>query len=893
MESTIESTLENVEHGIRNALQRLSDARARLATQRSALNENRLVLVRAVSPLLLVYPAESALPAPSYSPCGASDTLLTPLLRGQSAKSAVAAGSSPRHNGLLCEVDRAEDFEDTIIISPAAAARERAPAPPTLLALQPLPPMSSPRALPQASTYAGFYSAMAARTQQLEEQCSSYYREHVKHAAKLQIAQVWAREVQPWFEKVVHRGFFQHVILRLDALNRRVVRLCRRLALDRPQYIPSRQCTIPIRRGMCAHGQMVGEEGHLHGRQPHSQCCPHLAGGVCNRGQTNGLRGVNGQVRSASDDGGEGQAAQKCGCTAEATSLSAPPSQQGRTSDAALKLDSADGNNHPMCSLWRQYIQMVSQPDALDDEHRQAGEESHSPPSPLLRTPRSLRHVWHVTMEGLTSSDAGAVSDSMTAEPPNALPAADSVSVGDVMPHPGCRLHQRGHIDALVRNLSDLVRRRASLHLPLPPQQSTLRLCNHDEHEHEVGCHDGRDDAAGDGRRGATALVRERLPLDTGSPPVALHHSHLCVLLCCAMQLCSLAQLCNAIRAGQPLCYVTPPPQLAYDADVGGCSGDDNVADDGIGGVEVVHIGPHEPMTVSARATDGPFTCQRTCEGQIAEALAAVYHTVPCLLSQLSLALQKRRGGAEYSGNAQREERSEVAASETDEATGSKPCAASAEEDRFCVTNSAADAGAGKDSATGAALWPTVGDAARDRDAFVRRWLSLASSLLTTELPPPSTPLTEVPSVYARVLRVGSLFRSLLDAAEDECDERLLQPAAGAASAVLSPTTTTPLTTARADVSTLATHEIHVAQRNTTAAHRIARAVPASSIPLAATTRVSTLRQMELQTRQQWQSMETSLSVARSMAAAALKRAAPSDDEAGDVAVLRAPMPLA
>ncbi|TPP41233.1 hypothetical protein CGC21_32320 [Leishmania donovani] len=798
MESTIESTLENVEHGIRNALQRLSDARARLATQRSALNENRLVLVRAVSPLLLVYPAESVLPAPSYSPCGASDTLLTPLLRGQSVKSAVAAGSSPRHNGLLCEVDRAEDFEDTIIISPAAAARERAPAPPTLLALQPLPPMSSPRALPQASTYAGFYSAMAARTQQLEEQCSSYYREHVKHAAKLQIAQVWAREVQPWFEKVVHRGFFQHVILRLDALNRRVVRLCRRLALDRPQYIPSRH-----------------------------------------------------------DDGGEGQAAQKCGCTAEATSLSAPPSQQGRTSDAALKLDSADGNNHPMCSLWRQYIQMVSQPDALDDEHRQAGEESHSPPSPLLRTPRSLRHVWHVTMEGLTSSDAGAVSDSMTAEPPSALPAADSVSVGDVMPHPGCRLHQRGHVDALVRNLSNLVRRRASLHLPLPPQQSTLRLCNHDEHEHEVGCHDGRDDAAGDGRRGATAL------------------------------------LCNAIRAGQPLCYVTPPPQLAYDADVGGCSGDDNVADDGIGGVEVVHIGPHEPMTVSARATDGPFTCQRTCEGQIAEALAAVYHTVPCLLSQLSLALQKRRGGAEYSGNAQREERSEVAASETDEATGSKPCAASAEEDRFCVTNSAADAGAGKDSATGAALWPTVGDAARDRDAFVRRWLSLASSLLTTELPPPSTPLTEVPSVYARVLRVGSLFRSLLDAAEDECDERLLQPAAGAASAVLSPTTTTPLTTARADVSTLAIHEIHVAQRNTTAAHRIARAVPASSIPLAATTRVSTLRQMELQTRQQWQSMETSLSVARSMAAAALKRAAPSDDEAGDVAVLRAPMPLA
>ncbi|CAG9576530.1 conserved hypothetical protein [Leishmania major strain Friedlin] len=888
----MESTLENVEHGIRNALQRLSDARARLATRRSALDENRLVLVRAMSPLLLLYPAESALPAPSYSPGGATDTFFTPLLRGQSTKLAIAAGSSPRHDGLLCEVDRAEDVEDTIIISPAAAARERVSALPTLLAQQPLLPMPSPRALPQTSTCASFYSAMAARTQQLGEQCSNYHREHVKHAARLQIAQVWVGEVQPWFEKVVHRGFFQHVILRLDMLNRRVVRLCRRLALDRPQYIPSHQCTTPIGRGMCAHGQMVGEEGHLHGCQPCSQWRPHLARGGCNRGQSDGLLGVNGQVRSASDGGGEGQAAQQCSCAAEVASLSAPPSQQGRTSDVVLKLDSADGNRHSVCSLWRQYIQMVSQPDAMDDEHRHSGEESYSPPSPLLRTPRSLRHVWHVIMEGLTSNDVGAVSDSMTMEPPSVLLAADGDAVGDAMPHPGRRLYQRGHIDALVRNLSNLVRRCPLLHPPLPPQQSTLRLCSHDEHEHEVGCHDDCDDAAGDGRRGATALVRVRLSSDTGSPTVDLPHSHLSALLCCAMQLCSLARLCNAIRAGQPLCYVTPPPQLAYDGDVGGCSGDDNVADDGIGGVEVVHLRPREPLGYG-RATDSPSISQRTCEGQVAEALAAVYHTLPCLLSQLGLALQKRRGGAEYSSGAQREERSEVEAAETDESTAPKPCAASAEGDHFRVTNSLADAGAGKDSAIGTALWPTVGDAARDRDAFVRRWLSFASSLLTTELSPPSAPLTEVPSVYARALRVGSLFRSLLDAAEDECGERLLQPAAGAVSAVLSPTTPTPFTTARADPSTLAIHELHIAQRNTAAAHHVVRAVPASSPPLAATTRLSSLRQMELQTRQQWQSIETSLSVARSMAAAALKRAARDDGEAGDLAGLRAPMPLA
>ncbi|CBZ28027.1 conserved hypothetical protein [Leishmania mexicana MHOM/GT/2001/U1103] len=895
----MESTLENVEHGIRNALQRLSDARARLATQRSALDANRLVLVRAVSPLLLLYSAESALPTPSYSPCGAADTLLSPLLRGQSAKSTTAAGRSPRHDGLLCKVDRAEDAEDTIIINPAAAARERVPAPATLLALQPLPSMSLARALPQTSTCAGFYSAMAARTQQLEEQCSNYHREHMMHAAKLQIAEVWAREVQPWFEKVVHRDFFQHVILRLDALNRRVVRLCGRLALDRRQYIPSCHCKTPIRRDMCAQGQVVGEERHLYGCQPHSQWCPHLTEGECNSGQTDGFRGVNGQARSASDGGGEGQATQQYGWAAEVTSLSAPPSQQRRTSDI-VKLDNAEGSHHPMCSLWRQYIQMVSQPNAPDDAHRQSGEESHSPPSPvqvlpapLLRTPRSLRHVWHVIMEGLTSSDVDAVSDSMTAEPLSVLHTADRDAVGDAMPHPDRRLHQRGHIDALVRNLNNLVRRCPSLHPPLPAQPSTLRLCNHDECEHEVVCHDSRDDAAGDGRRGATALVQVRLSSGTGSPTVGHLHSHLSVVLCCAMQLCSLARLCNAIHAGQPQCYVTPPPQLSRDADVGGCSGDDNVAEDGIGCVEAMHLGPREPMAVLARTTDAHSICERSCEGTIAEALAAVYHTVPCLLSQLSLALQKRRGGPECSSDAQQTERSEVETAEMDELTGSEPCAASAEEDRICVTNSLADAGAGRDGAIDAALWSTVGDAARDRDAFVRRWLSLASSLHTTELSPPSIPLTEVPSVYARALRVGSLFRSLLDAVEDGCGESLLQPAAGAVPVVLSPTTPTPLTTARADASTLAIHEIHVAQRNTTAAHRVTRAVPASSPPLAAMTRLNSLRQMELQTRQQWQSMETSLSVARSMAAAALRQAAADDGEAGDLAGLRAPTPLA
>ncbi|GET89568.1 hypothetical protein, conserved [Leishmania tarentolae] len=898
----MENALENIERGIRDALQRLSDVRARLATHSSALDEKRLVLVRSVSPLLLQYPAESAPLIPSCSR-GAADMLPTSLLSHQSVKSAITVSHSLHRDGLPCEDNDAEDVEDTIIISPAAAssvaaaaaaaAREQAPAP---SALHPLPLISSALALPQTSTCDGLYSAMVARTHELEEQCFHYHRGYMVHAAKLQIAQAWIRDVQPWFENVVYRGFCQRVLRRLDVLDQRVRRLCLRLSLDRHQYIPSCQCTTPIRRHKRAQGEMVDEERHPSVSQGDSQwrfCC---ARGWCNRGQTNGLRGVKGQTPSDSDRGGEKQATQQCGCLGETMCLPVPPSQQGCTSDAVAKLDGTEGNHNPMCFRWRQYIEMLSQPVTPGDEHLQSGEENHNTLSPilvlsapLLRTPRSLRHVWHVIMEGLTSSDMAAASDSVTAEPPTVLPAA----VGDATAQPGRRLYHRGHIDMLVHNLSDLVRRCPSPRLPLPAQQLTLPFSNYEEHEHERDDPDIRDDPSGDKTPYATAGWQARLPLDTGSPAVDLLPSHLCVLLCCAMQLCSLAKLCNVIRADPSLPYVTPPPPLVHDADVGDFADDDSVADDGFDSVKVVQLRPREPIPVLARATHDHRICQRTREGQIAVALAAVYHTLPCMLLQLSLAIQTQRCGPPDSRDVPQKRNGETDAAEVDDTTAPKLYASPAEEDRSHVVKSRANTAPGKYATTDAALWPTVGDAARDRDAFVRWWWSLVSPLFTTELSPSSTSLTEVPSVYARALRVGSLFRTLLHVVEGECGERPPSPGTRALPAELAPTSPTSLTTTRADPSALAVHDIHGEQHNTTAVYGAAHAVPASSPPLAATTRLSSLREVELQTRQQWQSIETSLSVARSMVAEAFKRTACNDGGVSDLVGVRTPMQLA
>ncbi|AIN99313.1 hypothetical protein LPMP_262010 [Leishmania panamensis] len=896
----MESALQNVERGIRDALQRLSDARARLATHRAALDEGRLMLASAVSPLLQLYPAEPVSLIPSCSSRGAKGTLVQ-LLSGHSAKSVISANNSPRHNALHCVDNPAEDAEEAIIISPttassaaasvAAAAGGRVSAPPPLPSLQLPPLMPSVLALPRTSMCAGFYSAMVARMQQLEEQRFNYRSKHVMHAAKLQIAQTWAREVQPWFDTVVQRGFFQQVIRRLDALDRRVARLCGRLALDRPQYVLTHHCTIQLKKDGGAPDPMVGKEGHLRRRQPYPQWCLDLTGDELSRGQSDLLCGANEQVLSGSDGGGERQAVQRCCFTEEVTCLSGPPSQQGRPCGATVGFGSAEGNHPSMCSLWRQYVQMASQTPGLGDEQRQTCEQSYSTPlpaevlpEPLLRTPRSLRHVWHVIMEGLTSSGVDVVNNSVSAEPPHVLFASDGVYVGDAMRKSGNQLCQSDPSGVFLQNLSDLVRRCSALHPPPSAAQSTLPLCSHAEHRHETEYHGGRNDFAGDGRCGATALTQAPLPQDTDSPTVGLLSSHVCVLLCCAMQLCALAKLCNGICAGKPVRYKTPLPQLAYDGDVGGCSEDDAIEDGGIGDVEVARRGPRRSITVLAGTTDGLSMCQHTCEEQIAEALAAVYHAVPCLLSQFGLVFQKRNSSHEDDSDGWQGRRSEVKAAEVDESTGPQLCVASAGEGRICLMSNSADAGAAADGATDAVLWPTVGDALRDRDTFVQWWLSLASLSFNTELPQSGTPLVDLSLVYARALRVGCLFHSLLDSVEDACGERLPLPAAEAVPAVPSPGTPTLLTVARADSSTLAIRGTHVAHLNTIAAHRAAANVSASVPPLAASAQLSSLRQIELQMRQEWQSIETRLSVARSMAAATLRQAAHNDNEAGDLA---------
>ncbi|KAG5476232.1 hypothetical protein LSCM4_05211 [Leishmania orientalis] len=881
----MESALENVGRGILDALQRLTDARARLTTHRTILDENRRVLVRAMSPLLLLHPAEATSSVPSCSSCGASDTPLTPLRRGQSANASGAAGSSPSYDALLSLDDRAEDAEDPIIISPAAAARARAPPAPQLLELQLPAPVSSAPALPGTSACAVFYSAMVARTQQIEAQRFHYRHEHAVHTAKLQISQAWVREVQPWFEKAVHRSFFVEVLHRLDALDRRLARLCRRMELDRPQYTPTRCGTLPTRRGAEAPDEVVSEAGHPHHRQLRAQWRPPLIGDGSERRPTDRLGGAHEQACTGGGDGGEREAVQPQPCTEEGSSLSVPPIQQGRASGAAAEVGSAEGSGHSVCSLWCQYICAVSQADTVGDEHLQSCEQSghtllpaKSLPVPLLRTPRSLRHVWHVIMEGFTSSGVAVDSGSRAAESVVAPPATDSVSMGDTVPQSGRRPPQLGHNNALLQSLSILVRRCFGLYSAPSGPQPTRPLCGQRALSHETGYHGGCGGAADDERRDATSLVQVRAPSDTGFLTVDLFPSHVCALLCCAMQLCPLAELHNTIRPRQPLHDGAALPRLTYDGGAGVCAEDDSDEDDAAGGAAVVLGGLPEPVALSAGTTDSHPIRQRTREELIAEALAAVYHAVPRLLSQFRRVFQKQRGRRGGDSGALQRGWSEVETMEVDASTRPRPCASSAEEDCTYLMKCTVDAGA---ATHGAALCATVGDAARDCDAFAQRWLSLSSSLLTTATSPASnTLITDVPPLYARALRVGSLYRSFVDIVADECGERLTPHTGEAAPALASPATPTPLCTAPADGSALVISDFHLAQLSTAAAPRANFIAPASSPLLSASARLSSLRHMELQTRQQWQSTETRLSVARSMAAAALQRAAPGGSEA-------------
>ncbi|KAG5476505.1 hypothetical protein LSCM1_04218 [Leishmania martiniquensis] len=886
----MESVLKNVERGICNAQQHLIDTRARLATHRATLDGNRRALVRAMSSLLLLHPDEVVSPMPSTSLYGASDTLLTPLRSGPSASTSAAAGSSPSPDALFSVDDFADDVEATIIINPAAlslatasaaaAARAGAPPAPPLLQLQPPPLVSSVPAFPATWTSAGFYAAVAARTQQLEAERFRYRHEHGMRTAKLWMAHAWVREVLPWFEAVAHRSFFTNVVQRLDALDRRVARLCRRIDLDRPQYTPTCCRTMQLQRGTETPDELAGKARHLPCHQLRARWCPCLTETVCQRMPVDEGPGTGEEARTGGDDGGEREAVQpqSCGCTEALTRFSVPPSQQRSAGDATRAFGSVGGSHHSVCPLWCQYDRVISQTDTSGDEQLRACEPglptplpATGLPVPLLRTPRSLRHVWHVIMEGLTSSDVVAGSGAVAAEPVTAPPATDGDAAGAMVRQLGHGSYQLGHSDALMQNLSSLVRQCFELRSSSPRPQPRLPPCNNPEHHYETGCCGGRGGAAGDGRRDAIPLVQVRLPSGASPPTEDVFHSHTCALLCCAMQLCTLAEPCHPMHAAQLLHDGAALPQLVYDEGTGARAEDDTAEGDCVGRTEMEPGGSRKPIAVLAETTGDHFMGQRTPEQRIVEALAAVYHAVPRLLSHLQLVLQTQSGRREDGSGAWQGRRGETEAIQVDASARPRPCAISAEMDCTCVTNSAVDA----------ARYSTVGDAARDGDAFAQRWLSLSPPSITTAASPPDASLmADVPFVYARALRVGSMFRFFVDAVEDECGERLHPPPGGAAAALPSPALPSPHTTMHADASTMAIGHLHLAQLSTAAAHRVNAIAPKALPPLSASARLSSLRQTDLQARQQWQSIETRLSVARSMAAAALRRAALGDSEA-------------
>ncbi|KAK7194345.1 hypothetical protein NESM_000349800 [Novymonas esmeraldas] len=596
----MEDTLENVGTGVREALQRLSDTRARVAAQRRALLARQEDLVHAVAPLLL---------PPCVSRDGQRSTEGSCLPSRPEAERARAVGGvvTPhcrRHRAEeRCEHSADDVRDDAAPAGSAGAAAEAVRATATLSLSPPLDGCVAAGA-PARRTPAAFHADLAARTQLLECRRLHYLRQEMVRAARLHIAQTWAREVLPWFDSVVLHNFHRRVVERVRRLGRRVARLQRRVSLDTPQYVPAlgcARCTTRAREGPSVHCRQSHAERDDVPREAvvvATGCTSAVA-----RGRSNG--------RSSSRSG---------------TSTSPP--------------GAGDVSHHDsLCSLWHQFLSAASpSAEALGDAHAESVDGSCDAACPLpahraaaaslASQPRSLRHVWYVITHALVCGEDGDAAAADEGDGSGMLRGSGvlNVSVQSVMGQsPG-----GDHGDGLEGRLCELLRAGRLLLLQQQQQQQQQQR----RRQSCPGYHDGAPGQVADVRfeNGVSRLGENVCGTCVSRPDTV---AEVYTLLCAVAHLSALPRL---------------------------CSGGSNCQSAGGARLPLAGRVSHGDVVDVAAAEEGDARCPsdtgadvgavqkcgggRGGEWRLATTLSAVYHAVPRALLQLRLNVQQGLAGA-------------------------------------------------------------------------------------------------------------------------------------------------------------------------------------------------------------------------------------------------------
>lgn len=218
-------------------------------------------------------------------------------------------------------------------------------------------------------------------THEVRERSCRCQQRCLLHAAKLQFAEEWTRLGLPWFENAVRRQFFLPLSSKLQLLERRLDRLCTRMSLNIPQY------TLRGQRG-------CGEAADS------AACAPASSTGYMS---TLWHRYINTATQKFQQDTPSSDFWGRTTALGRLTETHPPRSEveaESESENMQTKLHAGDASEIGITTAGSDEVVIVAAPATNSDNTEMS--------RMLLRTRRTLRHVWFVMRYGLLEGGEGA-----------------------------------------------------------------------------------------------------------------------------------------------------------------------------------------------------------------------------------------------------------------------------------------------------------------------------------------------------------------------------------------------------------------------------------------------------------------------------------------------------